>query len=110
MASQFELVNAAAGKFHFTLRAANGEKVLSSETYNSKASALTGIESVKVNAPNDSRYLRKVSAAKEPYFVLIAANGEPIGTSEMYSSESARDNGIAAVKTAAPTATLDDRT
>jgi uncharacterized protein len=110
MASQFELVSGASGEFHFTLRAANGEKVLSSEIYNSRASALNGIESVKVNAPNDSRYVRKVSAAQQPYFVLLAANGEPLGTSEMYSSTSAREDGIAAVRVAAAGARLDDRT
>jgi uncharacterized protein YegP (UPF0339 family) len=96
-------------QFHFTLFAANGEKILSSERYVAKAGALNGVQSVRTNAPIDSRYDRRRSIRSEPYFVLEAANGEIIGTSEMYSSESARDNGIAAVKTAAPTAEVVDQ-
>lgn len=34
----------------------------------------------------------------KPYFVLKAAKGEAIGTSETYSSEAARDGGIASCK------------
>ena len=37
-------------------------------------------------------------------FTLKAANGQPIGTSQMYSSASAMEDGIAAVKAAAPKA------
>ena len=96
--------------FHFSLTAANGEKVLASEAYSSKAAAQNGISSVKTNAPLDQRYERKSSKDGRPYFVLKAANGEPIGTSEMYSSAGAMENGISAVKANAATAAIDDRT
>jgi uncharacterized protein YegP (UPF0339 family) len=46
----------------------------------------------------------------QPFFVLKAANGETIGRSEMYSSASAMENGIASVKRNAATATVDDLT
>ena len=39
------------GKFHFSLKAGNGEIIATSQMYNSKAGALNGIESVKKNAP-----------------------------------------------------------
>jgi hypothetical protein len=39
-----------------------------------------------MNAARDERHERRTSRADEPYFVLKAANGEIIGTSEMYSS------------------------
>jgi uncharacterized protein len=110
MGAQFELRKSGTGEYHFGLRAANGEKILSGETYTSRAAAVAGIESVRTNAPDDARYERKLSSASQPYFVLNAANGEPIGTSEMYSSAAARDGGIAAVKQAAPVAALDDHT
>jgi uncharacterized protein YegP (UPF0339 family) len=110
MSAQFELRQNQGGSFHFTLKAANGEKLLSSETYTSKPGALSGIASVKSNAPQDARYDRKTSKSGEPYFVLTAANGEPIGTSETYSSTGARDKGIEAIKRAAPDAQLDDLT
>ncbi|MGH9112424.1 MAG: YegP family protein [Acidimicrobiales bacterium] len=52
MAGKFELYTDAGGKFRFRLRASNGQIIASSEAYNSKASALNGIESVKKNAPD----------------------------------------------------------
>jgi len=44
------------------------------------------------------------------YFVLKAANGEPIGKSEDYSSEAACKNGIESVKKNAPVANMEDQT
>jgi uncharacterized protein YegP (UPF0339 family) len=43
-------------------------------------------------------------------FNLKATNGQVIGTSESYSSEAARDKGIASVKANAPGAATDDQT
>jgi uncharacterized protein len=48
------------------------------------------------------------SVANEPYFTLQAANHEVVGTSEMYSSKQARENGIDAVKRAASSAEVVD--
>ncbi|MEO8624169.1 MAG: YegP family protein [bacterium] len=102
--------NASGGQFKFHLKAANGEIVLPSETYTSKTSAEKGIDSVRVNAPIDARYERKTSSGNQPHFVLKAANGEPLGRSEMYASTSAMETGIASVKANAPTATVVDLT
>jgi len=110
MAAKFELKNSTNGQFHFNLKAGNGEVILSSETYTTKSGALGGIESIRINAPLDERYERKVSAKEEPYFVLLAANGEPLGRSEMYSSTAAMESGITSVKTNATDATVDDQT
>jgi uncharacterized protein YegP (UPF0339 family) len=110
MPGKFELRKSSNGQYHFNLKAANGEPLLSSEMYQSKSGAENGIKSVKENAPFDSRYERKTSASNQPYFVLKAANGEVIGTSEMYSSTAARDKGIESVKLNAPTAQVVDLT
>ena len=107
---KFQIHKGKDDQFYFHLRAANGEIILVSEGYKKKDSAENGIESVKTNAPDDERYERKTSAKKQPYFVLKAANHEVIGTSEMYSSEAARDNGIEAVKDDAPGAPTEDLT
>ena len=40
--------------------------------------------------------------------ILMATNGQVIGTSEMYSSNSAMETGISSVKTNAPKATVVD--
>jgi hypothetical protein len=111
MAATYDLKHGANGeKYRFNLKAANGEVVLVSESYESKESALNGIESVKENARIDDRFERKNSKRSEPYFVLKAANGQIIGISEMYSSEAACENGIASVKKSGPLAQLRDHT
>lgn len=39
-----------AGKFRFRLKAGNGEVIANSESYESKASCMSGIESVRKNS------------------------------------------------------------
>lgn len=109
-AGYFELKKSASGQFMFNLRAANHQIILTSETYGTKQAAQTGIESVRKNAAEDSRYTRKVSTRQEPYFVLTATNGQTIGRSEMYSSAAAMESGIASVKANGPTPTVKDLT
>ncbi len=110
MAAKFQLNKTATGRFYFNLKAANGEVILSSEVYESKGAAENGIASVKTNAALDARYERKTSVNQAPYFVLKAANQQIIGRSEMYSSASACEHGIASVKMNAAQATRDDLT
>jgi uncharacterized protein YegP (UPF0339 family) len=52
MAGKYVLKKGSSGKFHFNLVAANGQVIATSESYESKASALNGVESVKRNAPD----------------------------------------------------------
>jgi uncharacterized protein YegP (UPF0339 family) len=51
MSGKFVLKKGSTGKFHFNLQAGNGQVIATSETYESKESALNGIKSVKTNAP-----------------------------------------------------------
>jgi uncharacterized protein YegP (UPF0339 family) len=51
-AGKFVLKQGSTGTYHFTLQGPNGEVIATSESYESKASALNGIESVKRNAPD----------------------------------------------------------
>ena len=104
MAGKFELNTTTAGKFRFNLKAGNGQIILASETYESKAAAQNGIESVKKNAGDDGRYERKESSSGKPYFVLKAGNGQIIGQSEMYESKASMENGVESVKKNAPDA------
>ncbi|MBB1628604.1 YegP family protein [Achromobacter sp. UMC71] len=97
-------------QYLFNLKAANHEVILTSERYTTKASAQEGIRSVQQNSPIDARYQRKTASDNSPYFTLTASNGQTLGRSEMYSSTSARDNGIASVKTNGPTPTVKDNT
>ena len=97
-------------QFMFNLRAGNHQVILSSQRYASKASAQQGIESVRKNAPDDGRYRREVAKDGSYYFNLVASNGETIGSSEMYNTAAARDNGIESVKTNGPTDVVKDET
>ncbi len=97
MSGYYTIKTSANGKWVFNLKAGNHEVVLTSQTYATKQSALEGIASVQANGANAAAYEKKVSTAKEPYFVLLAANKQVIGKSEMYTSEAGRDNGIASV-------------
>jgi uncharacterized protein YegP (UPF0339 family) len=110
MSAHYELKPAKNDQFMFNLKAANGEIILTSETYKSKDAALNGIESVKKNSPLDEQYERKTSTSSQPYFVLKAKNYEVIGRSETYSSEGAMEKGIESVKKNGPVATLNDIT
>lgn len=97
-------------QFMFNLKAGNHETILTSERYSSKQAAEGGITSCKANAGTDGRYVRKTSTSNQPYFVLTAANGQTLGRSEMYSSTSAMENGIASCKTNGPSAPTKDET
>lgn len=108
--SGWYVIKRSGDQYIFNLKAGNGEVILTSERYVAKSGAQGGIASVQTNSPKDERYERKTSRSDQPYFVLKAANGEPIGSSEMYSSTAARDKGIESVKTNGPTTDIRDET
>lgn len=110
MSGSYILKRSTDQKYYFNLAADNNEKVLTSETYNVKQSALDGISSVRINSPLDTRFIRKTSSRGLNFFVLTAANGEPIGTSEEYSSAQAMEDSILVVIRIGPLATLKDLT
>ena len=93
-------------KYHFVLKAKNGEVILSSQMYASKATANKGIESIKINALTDSLYDRLTAKNGKSYFNLKATNGEIIATSQMYASGSGVTSGIDSVKNNAPDASV----
>lgn len=96
------------GEFQFNLKADNGQVILTSEGYSSRAGCDNGIESVIRNASEDGNYDRKKSTSGKDYFNLKATNGQVIGTSEMYESAAAMENGIASVKKNAPSASVEE--
>lgn len=108
MAGKFVINKRSNGEFQFNLKAGNGQTVLSSEGYAEKSGCKNGIESVRKNSPDDDRYQRKDSSNGKHYFCLLAGNNQVIGTSQMYESEAGCENGIASVKSNAPTAELVD--
>ncbi len=107
---KFEVYKDKAGEFRFRLTAKNGQKILASEGYKTKAACMNGIESVKKNAANADRFEKKTTPSGKFSFALKAANSQVIGTSQTYASESGRNNGIQSVMNNASAAGTDDQT
>ena len=110
MAGKFILKKTDKGNFVFSLKASNGQVILTSQPYSDKRGAMNGIESARKNAGEDTSFERRTASNGQPYFVLKAANTQIIGQSEMYSSKVSMENGIASVKRNAPVAPLQDST
>ena len=106
MAGKFECYKDKAGEFRFRLKASNGNNILGSEGYKSKAGCMNGIESVQNNCGDADRYVKETTATGLFRFNLTAKNNQVIGTSQNYKSESGRDNGIESVGKSAPGAEI----
>lgn len=102
----------------FDLRASNGEPVATSEVYETRASCMRGVESVRRNAaaapledltcagtavknPKFQLYADKAGAYR---FRLRARNGEIIASSGAYTTRAACLGGIESVRANAPAA------
>ena len=95
--TRFETFKGLDSKYYFHLKANNGQIVLQSQGYTTKAAATNGIASVKTNGAIAARFQVRAAADGQSYFVLKAGNGAVIGRSEMYESASNAQAGIAAV-------------
>jgi uncharacterized protein len=105
---KYVICKATNGQFYFNLKASNNEIILTSATYITKDEAKNGIQQVRNNAPYDNLY-KKITTSKVRYFfILKAANGDPIGKSEMYKTKRGRDNGVKSVKENALSQTVED--
>lgn len=106
--ASFEIFEGQDGQFYFRLVAGNGENVLRSEGYASKAGAEGGIASVKVNGTSADQY--RVAEANDGsyYFNLVAKNGAVIGTSETYVSKSNAQRGADTVRSLITAMSSDD--
>jgi uncharacterized protein YegP (UPF0339 family) len=105
---KFEVYKNKSEEYRFRLKAGNGQNILASEGYKTKAALDNGMESVRKNSQEEKRYTKGVSTSGKPYFNLTATNGQVIGKSEMYQTETARDNGIQSVMKNAPDAPVVD--
>ncbi len=101
---KFEMYEDKAWETRFRLKAGNGEIILASEGYSSKAGCENGIASVKKNALDEARFEKTTTPSGKFRFNMKAWNGQVIGTSQNYSSESWRNNWIGSVGRSAPDA------
>ena len=109
--SKFVIREVASG-VKFDLKATNGQIILSSEVYATRAAAIKGIASIRMNAPTanvenqteegyvtltNPKFEMYVDKAGEFRFRLKARNGKIMGTSEGYTSKAGCLNGIESV-------------
>lgn len=110
MPGKFEVYKDKAGEYRFRLKAANGQNILGSEGYSAKTGCMNGIESVKKNSQNPDRFAQKETDSGKFRFNLNATNGQVIGVSQNYDSDSGCSNGMKSVAECAPGAETDDQT
>jgi uncharacterized protein YegP (UPF0339 family) len=110
MAVRFELHKNDKGQFHFSLKTDDGATVLSSEQYESKASAENGMASVKKNSVLPERFEKLTASDGRAYFTLKAANHQVVGTSPMFGTADKRDAMLALAHADAEHAPVVDRT
>lgn len=84
--------------FRFEVHAHNGETVLSSESYTTKAAAWNGAFAVQAAAANPAAFTVKVATDGSFYFTLTADNGQVVGMSQMYTTRASAEGGIASVE------------
>ena len=83
-------------KWRFDLLDEDGGTILASQIYSRRQDAITGVESVRVNGKDESKYQL---LADPPRFILKAANGEEIAESgAAFASPEAAETAIAATQ------------
>lgn len=108
MSGKFERSIGHDGKHRFNLKAGNGQVILTSQGYASRAGCDNGIESIRKHGVQHDFFEKKTSSDGKFYFVLKAANSQIIGTSQRYADEAGCDNGIDSVKRHAADAKVTD--
>lgn len=97
-------------QYYWVLHSINAEALIKSEMYTTKEACKNGIASSKTCIA-DSNFQRKIASnGYQYYFNQLANNYQVLGTSEMYNTKQAMENGIAAVKRDAPIAGIEDLT
>ena len=115
---KFVVRNVSSG-IKFDLKATNGQVIATSEVYESKNACLSGVESVRKNAPiakvedqtvegfekaTNPKFEIYTDKAGEYRFRLKARNGEIIAVSEGYAAKTSCENGVESVRKNAPKA------
>jgi hypothetical protein len=95
--ARVEVLESAAG-FRFNLHAGNGEVVLSSESYTTAAAAWNGAFAIQDAAQLEGAFAIKTATDNRFYFTLTAENGQVVGVSQLYTSKTAAQAGIASVQ------------
>ncbi len=108
MAGKFEMYRDEGGKFVFRLRAENGDIILHSQAYPSQIECSRAIRSAQSSSKNRLCYVEHSPQTNAYYFNLVTVSGEILGTSQIFSTESGRANGVKSVTRCASVADIVD--
>lgn len=98
----FQIYKDKSNKHRFRLKAKNGENIISSQAYASRATCMKGIKSVAKHSTNKENFKTKENKAGKWNFNLIAGNNRVIATSQSYADRSSMNKGIKSVMANAP--------
>ena len=88
------------GGFKYRLKAVNGEALLTSEVYSTKAGALKGIDTLKSNVEADTALFHIEQDKHDKYqFQVATKQNKILGISSTYSSNAACESAIESLKT-----------
>ena len=98
----FEIYRDKSGKHRFRLKAKNGENIIASQAYASRATCMKGIKSVAKHAGSKDNFKAKETRGGKWSFNLVAGNNKVVATSQSYADRSSMNKGIKSVMTNAP--------
>jgi uncharacterized protein YegP (UPF0339 family) len=95
------------GAFRFNVHAANGQIVLSSESYETEAAAFNGAFAVQSVATTASAFTVKANSSGTGFFFTVtASNGQVIGVSQQYTTKQSAESAVASLKKLLPNITI----
>lgn len=97
------------GEYQFDFINDNNEIILSSGEYTRKFMCIKGIESVKLNSQDHTKFNRKTAQTNKRYFNIKAFNGKIIAISKMFDDKHLCDTELESFKTKALNAMIEDR-
>lgn len=97
-------------EFQFNFLDNKENLILRSRNYTRKAMCINGIESVKFNSQDISKFDCKKTINKKLFFNLKSVNKKIISTSKVFEDDASREDIIAFVMKNAPEAPIEDQT
>ncbi|MDB4958609.1 MAG: hypothetical protein JWO36_6178 [Myxococcales bacterium] len=95
--ARVEVGPGAGGKLHYNVFAANGQIVLSSETYTTEAAAWNGAFAAQDVVAGAGTFTIKTATDGSFYFTATSTNGQVVGMSQMYTTKAGAQAGIVSV-------------
>lgn len=106
---KFVIVRKAKDAFEFFYKDSKNKTIFYSGSYTRKTMCISGIESVKLNSQDSSKFNKKTSSTGAFYFNLKSLNGKIIAVSELFEDRNLRNNIMDLIHTNAKDALIEDQ-